>query len=114
MTSLLSKPALLRTLFAQLRLAVRLLREPSVPIVTKAIPVLAALYVVSPLDFIPDVLPLVGEIDDLAIAAAGVALFLRLCPPAARAFHQEALAGGRPYSPMTPRGDVIDAEWRRE
>jgi len=55
------------TVFAELRLAWRLMREPRVALVAKALPVLAALYVVSPLDFIPDVLPVLGQMDDLGI-----------------------------------------------
>jgi uncharacterized membrane protein YkvA (DUF1232 family) len=39
----------LRTLFAHVRLAVRLVREPRVPLLTKALPLGAVLYVVSPL-----------------------------------------------------------------
>ena len=68
--------------------------------------------VVSPLDVIPDVLPVIGEIDDLAIVLLGIKTFLRLCPAAVTAFHREAIAQGRAFSPMTPRDAVLDAEFR--
>jgi len=112
--SWLSWPGLLRTLFSQLRLAVRLVREPRVPLLTKALPLGAALYVVSPLDLIPDVVPVLGELDDLSLIVIAVMFFLRLCPAAAIAFHRTAIAQGRRYSPMPPTADFIDAEWRRE
>ena len=108
------KPTLLRTLLVQLRLAYRLMREPSVPLLTRALPVLAAVYLVWPLDFIPDLLPALGQLDDIGIVALALDMFLRRCPPGAKAFHEAALARGARYSPMPAAGEVIDAEWRRE
>jgi uncharacterized membrane protein YkvA (DUF1232 family) len=113
-TSWLSRPGLLRTLLSHLRLAVRLVREPRVPLLTKVVPCLATLYVVSPIDFIPDVLPLVGQLDDLTIILIALEAFLRLCPTAALAHHREAIAQGRRYSPIPLTDDFIDTEWRHE
>jgi uncharacterized membrane protein YkvA (DUF1232 family) len=113
MRSWLSRPALLRTLVSQTRLAIRLLRDPRVPWLTKGVPLLAALYLAAPLDFVPDIFPVVGQLDDLGIAVLGLEVFLRLCPPGARAFHEAAIASGRTYSPMAPSDEIIDAEWRR-
>jgi uncharacterized membrane protein YkvA (DUF1232 family) len=110
----LTKPALLRTLLTQLRLAFRLLREPGVPILTRALPLLAVLYLVWPLDFIPDILPGLGQLDDLGVVVFALELFLGLCPTRAKAFHEAALARGQRYAPMPMGGDAIDAEWRRE
>jgi uncharacterized membrane protein YkvA (DUF1232 family) len=112
-TSWLSGPNLLRTLLAQVRLVLRLVREPRVPLLAKAVPILAAIYVVSPIDLLPDVLPVIGQLDDVGIVLIAIELFLRLCPPAATAFHQGAIAQGRSYSPMAASDDYIDAEWRR-
>ena len=108
------RPGLLRTLFSHLHLAGRLLREPRVPIHVKVVPVLAALYVISPLDVVPDVLPIIGEIDDLTLVVIALVVFLKVCPPAAVAFHRGAIAERRPFAPMSTTDDVIDAEWRRE
>jgi len=112
--SWLSRPQLVRTLLTQLRVAVRLIREPAVSALTKIIPVLALLYVIDPFDFVPDVLPIVGELDDLAVVLAALETFLTLAPRAAKAFHESAIGQGRGYSPMPGGGDVIDAEWRRD
>ena len=109
-----TKPALLARLLAQLRLAFRLMREPSVPLLTRALPVLAAIYLISPVDFIPDVLPGLGQLDDLSVIVLALELFLKWCPPAVKAFHESALARGQRYARMPATGDVIDAEWRRE
>ena len=113
-TSWLWRPGLLRMLFSQVRLVSRLLREPRVPLLAKAVPLLAALYLLSPLDLVPDFFPLLGQVDDVSLILVALAVFLRLCPAAFVAFHRAAIAEGQPYSPMSPTDDVIDAEWRRD
>ena len=112
-TSLISWPSLLRTLLSHVRLTLRLIREPAVPLLMKAIPVLAVVYVVSPIDLVPDVIPIVGQLDDLGVIILALETFLKLCPPRAVDFHRSALDSRRPYSAMPADGDVIDAEFRR-
>jgi len=112
-TSWLARPGLFRGLLSDLRLAVRLMREPVVPLHIKALPFAALLYVISPLDVLPDVIPVIGQLDDLGIAIVGLKMFLGLCPAAAETFHRDAIAQGRHFSPMTPVDGVIDAEFRR-
>jgi len=112
--SWLSSPSLVGTVVSNVRVAVRLLREPRVPAIFKAVPLLGLAYVISPLDFIPDVLPVVGQLDDLGMILLAIELFRRLCPRETVAFHETSIAQGRPYSPMmSPPDDYIDAEWRR-
>jgi uncharacterized membrane protein YkvA (DUF1232 family) len=101
-----------RSLITQARLAIRLFREPRVPVPLKAVPVLAGLYLVSPIDIVPDFLPGLGQLDDLGIIIAALELFVRLCPSAAQAFHREALAQRRRYTPMASDDDFIEAQWR--
>lgn len=105
---------LLFTVLSRVRLATRLVREPRVPLLIKMLPLAAGLYVLSPIDFAPDFLPLLGQLDDLTLVVVAIGTFLRLCPPQPVAFHQEAIARGRKYSPMPATEVVIDAEWRRE
>lgn len=112
--SLLSRPALLATLIGRARLAVRLLREPRVPLLTKVVLALAMLYVVSPVDFLPDIFPLLGQLDDLAIVLMALELFPMLCPAAARAFHEQAITRRQAYTPMPSTDDFIEAEWQRD
>jgi uncharacterized membrane protein YkvA (DUF1232 family) len=56
----------------------RLAQDPSVPLMLKFIPILAVIYVISPIDLVPDVLPIVGQIDDVAILLLALGLFVRL------------------------------------
>ena len=47
----------------------RLLKDARVPGAEKALFVAAIVYVISPLDFIPDVFPFIGQVDDLYVVA---------------------------------------------
>ncbi len=112
--SWLLRPGLLKALLFDVRLAWRLVREPRVPLLTKAVVPIAALYFVSPIDLLPDFIPVLGEMDDLVVAYGALKMFINLCPPAAEAFHRAALEGRRPFSRMEPTDVVIEAEFHRQ
>ena len=63
------------------RLYWRLMWDRRVSIWPKALLILAFIYVVSPVDLIPDFIPFVGEVDDLVVLIAVCRLFVYLCPP---------------------------------
>lgn len=120
-TSWLSLPSLLRTLVTHGRLAWRLLRDPAVPLLVKILPLAAVLYLVSPIDGVPDFLPILGQLDDLGVLMLALESFLRLCPGHIVAFHRSAMEAGRPFAASPagggatrPSGDVIDVEFRRD
>ena len=113
-TSWLTRARVFRTLLSDIHLAIRLLREPLVPTYLKVVPFAAVAYVLSPLDFIPDFIPIVGQLDDIGFLILGLKLFLRLCPADAFAFHRDALDQHRPFAPMSPADQVIDAEFHRQ
>jgi uncharacterized membrane protein YkvA (DUF1232 family) len=73
------------------RLALRLLRDNRVPPHVKAVPILALLYLISPIDIVPDLFPAIGQLDDLAILAAGLQLFIKLCPDEVVDEHEAAV-----------------------
>jgi uncharacterized membrane protein YkvA (DUF1232 family) len=62
------------------KLAWMLFRDSRVPVWTKAIPVLTLLYIVSPLDLIPDFIPVLGQMEDVAILGIGLNMFINLAP----------------------------------
>ena len=64
------------------RLYWRLFRDRRVSLLPKALLVLTLVYVLSPFDVIPDVVPVIGEMDDVVVALGALWLFVRLCPPA--------------------------------
>jgi len=59
----------------------RLLRDGRVSIWPKALLLLSFLYLLSPVDIIPDVIPFIGGIDDLVLLIVVCRLFVYLCPP---------------------------------
>ena len=63
----------MRTIFP---LILRLLFDKRVPLKLKAIPLLAILYVLLPFDFLPDFIPLLGWIDDIAVVVISILTFL--------------------------------------
>jgi uncharacterized membrane protein YkvA (DUF1232 family) len=64
------------------RLVVELFLDARVPWSRKAILGLAALYVVSPLDLVPDFIPLVSRVDDVMVTVIALDLFLEGIPRA--------------------------------
>ncbi len=82
----------LADLFHEGQLVWRLLGDPRVATTFKvALPVLATLYVLSPVDLMPDFIPLLGQMDDLAIVALALKLFLTLAPPQVVAEHRQKI-----------------------
>jgi uncharacterized membrane protein YkvA (DUF1232 family) len=57
-------------------------RDPRVPWPAKLLAAAVAAYAFSPIDLIPDFVPVLGALDDLIIVPLGIALALRLVPPA--------------------------------
>jgi uncharacterized membrane protein YkvA (DUF1232 family) len=55
-------------------------RDPRVPWYAKALVVAIAAYAASPIDLIPDFIPVVGYLDDIIIVPLGIALVIKLIP----------------------------------
>lgn len=75
-------------------------RDPRTPLFAKLIGLLVAAYALSPIDLIPDFIPVLGLLDDAVLIPAGVWLFSRLVPPALMAEHRATAeaAAARPVS----------------
>ena len=59
----------------------KLFRHPQTPRAAKWVAVLVVAYAVSPIDLIPDFIPILGQLDELVLLPLGVALAIRLTPP---------------------------------
>ena len=76
-------------------------RDPRTPWYAKALVVCVAAYAFSPIDLIPDFIPILGQLDDVILVPLGIALAVRMIPPAvladccARAMQATGFAGGR-------------------
>jgi uncharacterized membrane protein YkvA (DUF1232 family) len=75
-------------------------RDPRVPWYTKALAISVTGCALSPIDLIPDFIPVFGLIDDAIIVPIGILLAVRLIPPDVMAEHRAAAlaAQSRPAS----------------
>ena len=110
-------------IFSQLwrtgRLALRLLRDPRAPMAAKVLLGATALYLISPLDIIPDWIPALGQADDLIVVLTGLNLFLKACPNWLVREHEDAIDGRLPDDETrratsgATTGPTIDGQYRR-
>jgi len=55
-------------------------RDPRTPWIARALAVAVAAYALSPIDLIPDVIPVLGYLDDVILVPLGILLVIRLVP----------------------------------
>ena len=105
----------MRELLTRLRARVRALeadtyalylaaRDPRVPWPAKAVAAITVAYALSPIDLIPDFIPVIGHLDDLVLVPLGLALAIRLIPPPILAEHRAEAA--RRFAHGGPRSRV--------
>lgn len=70
-------------------------RDPRTPWPARLLALLVLAYALSPIDLIPDFIPVLGQLDDLLLVPAGLWLALRLIPPPVLA-DARAQAAARP------------------
>jgi len=105
----------LKELVQQAKLAWGLLGDKRVPLITKLIPVAAIAYLISPIDIVPDSLPLLTQLDDAAILMLGLRLFFEFSPPEVVSEHLRRIVyrmhGNWQVSEHPPQtnDDIIDA-----
>ncbi len=71
-----------------------ILRDPRTPIGLKGMLAAALAYVVMPVDLIPDVIPILGQADDLTVLLLVLDLFIQNAPPEVRAEHKARAENG--------------------
>lgn len=64
----------------ELMMAWAMLRNPKTPIVSKLVVLVAAIYMISPVDLIPDVIPIFGWLDDGLLSFLLLRLAFKLLP----------------------------------
>ena len=86
-------------------------RDPRTPAFVRVLALLVAAYALSPIDLIPDFIPVLGYLDDIVLIPLGLALVIRLLPEPvlASAREQAELAAERPTSKLA--AGVIVAVW---
>ena len=84
---------MIRNFIIQVRLTWKLLRDARVPLWVKGTFLASVAYIVSPLDFVPDAIPLLGQIDDLGVLIIGMKLLMEMSPADVVAEHMESMTG---------------------
>lgn len=77
-------------------------RDSRTPWYAKMLALVTAAYALSPIDLIPDFIPVLGYLDDLVLVPLGVLLVVRLIPPELMQEYRAtaAVAARRPVSPI--------------
>ena len=81
-------------------------RDPRTPWYAKWLALAVAAYAVSPIDLIPDFIPILGYLDDLLLVPLGVWLVVRMIPKDVLAEHRAA-ADAAPVRPQSRAAAVI-------
>ena len=88
-------------------------RDPRVPWYAKLLAACVVAYAFSPIDLIPDFIPVLGYLDDLLLVPLGIALVIKMVPPdvmqECRTQAQDHLASDRPTNWVA--GGVILVIW---
>jgi uncharacterized membrane protein YkvA (DUF1232 family) len=86
-------------------------RDPRVSWYAKAVAAAVAAYALSPIDPIPDFIPILGHLDELVVLPLWIMLAIKLIPPEIMAKHRAAAiaAEGRPTSRVAAA--VIITTW---
>ena len=85
-------------------------RDPRVPWYAKAVALAVAAYALSPIDLIPDFIPVLGYLDDLILVPLGIIVAVKLIPPVVLAEHR-ATAVQVPLQASRTAAFVIIAVW---
>lgn len=111
------KTSILAELVSNAHLAWRLMTDGRVALWTKlVVPALMGAYLVWPADLLPDVVPVLGQLDDLAVLLLSVRLFIQLCPADIVKEYRSNLSRGN-ASPQAStanptEGEVVDGQYR--
>lgn len=84
-------------------------RDPRLPWYAKLVVACVVGYALSPIDLIPDFIPVLGYLDDLILVPAGIALALRLIPAEVMAEARAKAAGRGPKNWLV--GGLILLVW---
>jgi uncharacterized membrane protein YkvA (DUF1232 family) len=86
-------------------------RDPRVPWHAKVLAIFVAAYALSPIDLIPDFVPVLGYLDDVILVPVGIWLVVRLIPAHVMAEHRELAAAAHDRPVSRTAAAVIVAIW---
>lgn len=90
-------------------------RDPRVPLYAKVFAAVVVAYAFTPIDLIPDFIPIFGYLDDLILVPLGITLALKMIPPDVMAECRERAAQGPPFGsaqgPPFGKGKRLSGNW---
>jgi uncharacterized membrane protein YkvA (DUF1232 family) len=89
----------------------RAARDPRVPWYAKAVAAAVAAYALSPIDPLPDFIPLLGQLDELIVLPLGILLAVKLVPPEIMAEHRAAAIAAESQPRSRIAAAIIVALW---
>jgi uncharacterized membrane protein YkvA (DUF1232 family) len=110
-----SKAGVLTEILRNAQLAWHLLIDRRVGLLLKLIiPGLMLGYLIFPVDLLPDFIPVLGQLDDLAILALSIKIFIELCPKDVVREYRGEWTGTPPAgsSESIDNDETLDAEYR--
>jgi len=106
-----NRPNSVQELWENIQLAWSLFRDNRVsPYLRFGIPLLVAAYVIFPIDFVPDVIPGLGQLDDIAMLWVGLTFFLSRVPTDIKDEYRSSADSQAPSQSADP--DVVDGDYR--
>ena len=90
----------------------KLFRHPETPRAARWVAIAVIAYAVSPIDLVPDFIPVLGQLDDLILIPLGIALVVRMTPkPLWAALLEEARASPDPLPRLVWGAVAVIAFW---
>jgi uncharacterized membrane protein YkvA (DUF1232 family) len=86
-------------------------RDPRVPWYAKAFALAIAAYALSPIDLIPDFVPVLGYLDEVILLPPAILLAIRLVPPEVMAEHRATAAEAQAKPVSRAGAAIIVAVW---
>ena len=105
-----AQTTMLTGVIQQLKLVWALFQDKRVSLMTKSVIPLSLLYLISPVDFVPDAILGLGQLDDFGIILLGMSLFVKLSPPEIVAYYRHKLEYGT--DPEHDDDETVDTTYR--
>ena len=87
------------------------LKDPRTPWYARAVAAIVVAYALSPIDLIPDFIPVLGYLDDLILVPLGIVLAIRLIPREVLEECRVRARGTKPRGPSILAAVVVVAIW---
>lgn len=100
-----------KALKAEIAVLAGAVRDPRTPWHAKALGMVVVAYALSPIDLIPDFIPVIGFLDDAILLPIGIWAVRRLIPQNIMAEHRASVAGGTRLPPNRLAAVVVVSLW---